>query len=137
MKIFLTLLAFTLIVFAGCGYDDYVNNVNATVEPIVTFETGHGETTFRLEVTDDENNLIVWNVSTDETTVGAALLSLGLIEGEESSMGLMVTTVNGVTADYNADRSWWAFYIDGEFATSGVDSTYIEEGTAYALVFTR
>jgi len=87
-------------------------------------------------VTNDEGSLSVWNVSTDETTVGAALLSVGLIDGDDSEWGLMVTHVNGLRADFNEDDAWWAFYIDGEMAPAGVDATDIEEGVTYAFVFT-
>ena len=99
-------------------------------------EIGQGSTVFRFEVTNDEGSLSVWNVSTDETTVGAALLSVGLIDGDDSEWGLMVTHVNGLRADFNEDDAWWAFYIDGEMAPAGVDATDIEEGVTYAFVFT-
>ena len=53
-------------------------------------------------------------IHTDQETVGAALLELGLIAGEESEYGLFIKTVNGLTADYDTDGVYWAFYIDGE-----------------------
>ena len=31
------------------------------------------------------------------------------------------------------DQTYWAFYVDGEYAMSGVDTTIIEEGKAYAF----
>ena len=49
-----------------------------------------------------------------DATLLAALLEHGLIAGEETELGLMVKTVNGITADYNVDRSYWAFYINGD-----------------------
>ena len=66
-------------------------------------------------------------------TVGAALLSLGLIAGEDSDYGLYVKTVNGVTVDYDADGKYWAFYVDGEYAATGVDSTDITAGATYTF----
>lgn len=41
-------------------------------------------------------------------------------------------TVNGITAN-DADREYWAFYINGEYAVTGVDSTDIAEGATYML----
>ena len=41
--------------------------------------------------------------------------------------------VNGITADYNVDGTYWAFYIDGEYAMTGVDVTDITAGSAYAM----
>jgi hypothetical protein len=97
---------------------------------------GQGGTVFRFEVTDDTETVTAWDVHTDETTVGAALLEVGLIAGDMFSFGLMVTEVNGLTADFDADGAWWAFYIGGEMAAMGVDSTGIEPDTTYAFVYT-
>ncbi len=96
-------------------------------------QLGEGETLFALTVTDGDGNSTAYQISTDETTVGAALQALGLIEGEESEYGLYVKTVCGITADYDTDGSYWAFYIDGEYASTGVDSTEIVPGCSYAL----
>ncbi|MCL2588296.1 MAG: DUF4430 domain-containing protein [Oscillospiraceae bacterium] len=97
---------------------------------------GQGETVFQFTVTDPDGVIMGWDVATDEETVGAALVAVGLIAGHEGEWGLMVTEVNGVTADWDADGAFWAFYMDGEFATAGVDATYIEAGVLYAFVYT-
>ncbi|MCL2225126.1 MAG: DUF4430 domain-containing protein [Defluviitaleaceae bacterium] len=139
MKKFFALLAIAMVAFAGCGYTAYRENVTVDVTRIAydAMEIGEGETVFRFEVTDGNGNFYVWNVSTNEATVGAALYSVGLIAGEVQAFGIMVTEVNGIQADFSADGAWWAFYVNGEFATVGVDATYIEEGATYAFVFTR
>ena len=99
-------------------------------------DIGQGSRTFRFEVTDDNEKLSVWNVSTDETTVGDALIALGLIKGDVSDYGLYVTEVNGLVADFDDNESWWGFFIDGEMAMAGADATDIEEGTVYAFIYT-
>ena len=43
-------------------------------------------------------------------------------------------TVNGISADYGADGYYWALYIGGEYAATGVDTTPISDGGEYALV---
>ncbi len=94
---------------------------------------GEGETEFAFEVVLEDGSTTLFHVMTDETTVGAALLDLGLIEGNESEYGLYVKTVNGVTSDYDTDGKYWAFYIDGEYASTGVDSTDIVPGSTYSF----
>ena len=42
-------------------------------------------------------------------------------------------TVNGMTADYDKDGVYWAFYIAGEYAMTGVDATNITDGAQYAF----
>jgi len=94
---------------------------------------GEGDTSFTLTVTDGNGKDTVFEIATDSTTVGEALMELGLIEGEEGPYGLYIKRVNGITADYDKDGTYWAFYIDGEYAMSGVDTTNIEDGHEYSL----
>ena len=94
---------------------------------------GEGETQFTFSVTDQDGNESLFEVHTDQTTVGEALQECGMIEGEESEYGLYVKTVNGITVDYDVDGTYWAFYIDGEYALTGVDTTDITEGSVYAF----
>ena len=86
---------------------------------------GEGKTAFTVEVAQLDGTSITFTVNTDKETVGEALLELGVVAGD--------TTVNGVTLDYNTDGAYWAFYINGEYASTGVDATNIEAGASYAL----
>ena len=94
---------------------------------------GVGAKTFTMEVTDADGKMTVFTVKSDEKTVGAALLALGVIAGDESQYGLYVKTVNGITADYDKDQTWWGFYVDGVSASAGVDSTDIVDGSTYGF----
>ena len=94
---------------------------------------GEGQTMFLFTVVDKDGNETNFEIHTDKETVGETLLDLELIAGEEGEFGLFVKEVNGITADYDVDQTYWAFYVDGEYAMSGVDVTTIEEGKTYAL----
>ena len=94
---------------------------------------GEGAVVFDFVVVDKDGNEKSFEIHTDKTTVGDALLELGLIEGEEGAYGLYVKKVNGITADYDTDQTYWAFYINGEMAMSGVDTTDIEAGSIYSF----
>ncbi len=94
---------------------------------------GTGEKSFTFTVVDGDGNEVSCEVKTDKTVVGDALLDLGLIAGENGQYGLYVKTVNGITADYDVSGTYWAFYIDGEYAMSGVDVTDIVEGSTYTF----
>ena len=82
---------------------------------------------------DKEGNETVFEIHTDKTTVGEALLEVGLIDGDVEDYGLYVKEVNGITADYDVDGTYWAFYINDEYASTGVDSTNITEGDNYSF----
>ena len=88
---------------------------------------------FTLIVVDGEGNEKTFNLESSEKTVGAALLKEGLISGEEGQYGLYVKVVDGIEADYNKDGTYWAFYIGGEYANTGVDATDLTEGETYTL----
>lgn len=94
---------------------------------------GEGNTQFTFTVVDAEGNEKQFEIHTDKKTVGEALLDAGLIAGEEGDYGLYVKTVNGVTVDFEEDGAYWAFYVDGQYASTGVDSTEIKEGASYSF----
>ncbi|MBR2049015.1 MAG: DUF4430 domain-containing protein [Oscillospiraceae bacterium] len=94
---------------------------------------GSGAVSFPLEIIDKDGNSVKITVSTDKETVGEALLELGLVEGDSGEYGLYIKSVNGIVADYDVDATYWAFYINGEYAMTGVEMTPIAEGDSYLL----
>lgn len=94
---------------------------------------GEGETQFEFTVVDQDGEETHFEIHTDKEIVGDALQEANLIEGEEGDYGLFVKTVNGITADYDKDGHYWAFYVNDEYAEKGVDSTEITEGDSYAF----
>ena len=96
-------------------------------------ELGEGATQFTFNVVDKDGGETQFIIHTDKETVGEALLELKLIAGDESEYGLYVKTVTGITADYDTDGTYWAFYIDDEYAMTGVDATAVTEGAVYTF----
>ncbi|MCL2108992.1 MAG: DUF4430 domain-containing protein [Oscillospiraceae bacterium] len=128
MKKILIILLVTLILFTACALGD---TAEIDTSEIPATPIGTGGTTFRFEVIHTTESTSVWAVSTDEATVGAALFEVGIIDDKS-----FATVVNGIRADYAEDGYWWAFHINGEMALSGMDSTDVEEGKIYALIYT-
>ena len=94
---------------------------------------GEGSNTFDFAVVDLDGVETRFEIHTDEETVGAALIALNLIEGDEGPYGLYVKSVNGIQADYDKDKVYWAFYVNDEYGTSGVDLTEIVETDIYSF----
>lgn len=94
---------------------------------------GQGATAFTVEVQGADGKVVAFTVNTDEETLGAALLSLGVVAGDSTEYGLYVKTVNGETANYDTDGVYWAVYIGDEMAMVGVDSINVEAGATYAF----
>lgn len=96
-------------------------------------ELGEGSSLFYLEVGFADGSTASYAIHSDAETVGAALSGLELIEGENG----MYTTVCGKTLDWDADHMYWAFYIEGEYASTGLDDTPITQEAHYALTATE
>ena len=142
------LLLSCLLCVGGCGDDNEAEGVITDVDKeyeapenlgmwedakyLKNTEMGEGDTTLVVEVKADDRQ-ITFTIHTDKTTVGEAMQEHGLLEGEDSEYGLFIKKVNGIVADYDLDQTYWGFYIDGEYAMTGVDSTNIEEGVTYCL----
>lgn len=133
----MVLIAAMALVAAGCG-----NSSDAEVSSPSDVSTnaladgsilGEGAKQFTFTVVDIDGNEVRFEIHTDAETVGEALLALELIAGDQGDYGLYVKTVNGIPADYDKDGTYWAFYINGEYAMSGVDTTAVEDGAAYAF----
>jgi len=92
---------------------------------------GEGENNFIFTVVTADGSQMVFNISTNKKTVGEALKEHKLIDGEDGQFGLYVKTVNSVSYDYDKDGKYWAFYVNGEYALSGVDKTEIKKGDSY------
>ena len=107
-----------------------------TAAPVETTAPAVG-VPFTVIVTDADGTETTFRYTSVAATVGEALLSEGLITGDESEYGLYITSVNGITADWATENAYWAFYIDGAYAETGVDSTPVIAGATYELVKTN
>lgn len=145
LSLFLCTVLIAAMALFTTGCNDSKNNSDTSSNVLETSSTstvspsdditvlGEGQTKFFFTVVDADGKETKFEIHTDKTTVGEALLELELIAGEEGPYGLYVKTVNGITVDYDTDGKYWAFYINGEYATTGVDSTEITKGETYSF----
>lgn len=127
-------LAVCIVLIAAMALSATGCNGKANNDPVSSGITaGTSKVQFYFTVIGLDGNESKFTITTDKTTVGEALLDEGLIAGEDSEYGLYVKTVNGTTLDYDTDGKYWAFYVDGEYALSGVDSTEIKSGSTYTF----
>ena len=131
-KILTMLLIMTMAVSViACGKKEEVSTETTVYEDGAVI--GEGSKSFEFTVVNMAGEETTFEVKTDEDTVGAALLENNMIAGEDGDYGLYVKTVNGETVDYDKDGKYWAFYINGEYGMTGVDSTDIVDGDSYAF----
>ena len=130
LALLLTLL--TLFSLIACGNTVDKEGLWETATYRRDMEFGKGEKTVAVIVSVGDS-AVTFTIRTDKDTVGAALNEHGLLEGENG----LYTKVNGITADWSVDKSYWAFNINGEYAMTGVDDTEIDESAIYSLVYTK
>ena len=119
------LAAVSVVGLAGCKNNDKTgkDNTAATQAP--------AEVSFKFIVVGKDGTEKTFDLKSSKEMLAQALLDENLVSGTEGDWGLMVDTVDGEKLDYNTDGYYWALYIDGEYAQTGVSSTPIKEGSVY------
>ena len=132
----IALLIICLFSFVACKESVDATGLWENATYLQDTEFGEGAKTVKVEVKVEEQ-MITFTINTDKKTVGEALVENGLIAGDEGAYGLYVKKVNGIVADYDVNQSYWAFYINGEMAMTGVDMTDIDETAIYRLEYAK
>ena len=125
-----------IVMFAVSNSNKEPVYVDGTIRCTEDTTLGTGSKTITVTVKDNEGKEVKFTIKTDAETVGDALLENKVIAGDDGQYGLYVKVVNGLRADYDKDKAYWAFTIDGEMAMTGVDGTDITDGGVYGLVYT-
>lgn len=134
----LMLVAVMAFTFTACSEKESDNNsADSADAQDGASVVGEGESSFLFDVKLEDGTVNSYEVKTDATIVGEALVEVGLIEGEDSEYGLYVKTVDGVTLDYDTDGAYWGFFVDGEMAAAGVDQTELVEGATYSFEYAK
>lgn len=93
-----------------------------------------GEKTFTLTVVHSDSTKD-FTITSDEEFLAHALIAEGIINDEGIETG-MYFTVDGETASWEENQSYWAIYIGDEYATVGMNDLPIEDGAVYKLEYT-
>lgn len=136
----LVLIAAMVLTFVSCDKktsDEAVTSDASVDSEVALTAVGEGEKSFEFFVKFADGTIQRYTVNTDADTVGEALVDAGLITGSEGPYGLMVEAVCGVKLDYNTDKMYWSFNINGKYAMTGVDGTEINEDSTYSFEATE
>lgn len=93
-----------------------------------------GSKTITVEIVHADGKSETFTYKTDEKMLDGVLVAEGLIERENIVSG-MFDTVKGETASWEKDKAYWAFYINGEYASVGICDAIVEDGTTYKLAY--
>ena len=118
----------------GCQAEPQVTGIWADATYSEDTTLGEGATMLTV-VVGAEDKEVTFTINTDKETVGAALVEVGIVEDADGDG--MFTVVNGMTADYNVDQTYWAFYENDAYANQGMNDTAIADGVTYKLVHSK
>ncbi|MBQ0111112.1 MAG: hypothetical protein KBS41_04220 [Oscillospiraceae bacterium] len=131
----IVLVAAMALTFASCANNK--GNTQTASQEITRTVIGEGDKSFDFTVTDKDGKITGYTVKTNAETVGEALAENKLIGTEKDGNLTMVTAVLGQKLDYNTDKMYWSFLIDGQWATTGAFETKIEAGVSYAFTASK
>lgn len=101
-----------------------------------------GAKAITIEVVDDTGAKKDYYENTDAEYLNEAMDELQAssdfsYEGEKSDYGIMITTINGIKADYDTDGAYWAIYVNGEYGQYGADQQPVTDGDVYQFAYTK
>ncbi len=100
-----------------------------------------GTKSYTVSVVDADGNTVSYDGKTDAEYLRGLMDELSenedfTYEGTDGDYGLYLDTINGLTADYDADGAYWAIYVNGEYANYGVDEQPVTDGDAFSFEYT-
>lgn len=132
------LLSLLLAAFAGCT-DEPASSADDTSAATTdtSSETPEQKISITVKVVHGDGSQKSFVIETSEKTLLGALMQENLVEGDDSSpTGFYITTVDGETADYSANQSWWCLSSNGEMLMTGAGTTMISDGQNYEITYT-
>ena len=124
-KLVIAIVALVLVVAAMAG-------VYLATRP----ETVAGGKTVTVTVVHGDGSEKIFTYATDAEYLGQVIVAEGLVNGQEGPYGLYFDTVDGETASWEENQSYWSILIGEEYATLGADSIALTDGGVYKLVYT-
>ena len=125
-----------VIVFFMQGEEEKVTGMWKNATYTHDTQLGKGERILYLDVEAEEKK-ITFTIHTNKETVGEALLEHNIVDGEKGEYGLYVKKVNGMEADYDKTKTYWAFYKDGESMPTGISGAKFSDKEHFELVCTK
>lgn len=141
-----------LCIFCGCTQEnpqsETVSDGNVMTDGDITADVnastvfadgdvlGEGAVALTIKVVDADKTESTFTVKTDADNLADALLGVNLVDGDNGAYGLYIKYVNGIRADYDLDKAYWALQKNGELLMTGSNDTPVADGEQYELVYT-
>ena len=130
----IALIAALALSTVGCSKNDKTEPVASAEASGGTVSMGEGETMFLFNVVDPEGKESHFEIHTDEKTVGAALLSLGLIAGEDDVLQSQ-NHLEAIGKRKRSDRRRLRRAVSAAHGTGILDGVPVSEGKTESIMF--
>ena len=98
-------------------------------------ETQQGGKQFTVIVVHKDGSQKTFTYQTEAEYLGEVLQAEGLIEGYVGQYGLVMEKVDGEAAIWETDNAYWALYVGDAMSEWGIDTTPVEDGATYKLIY--
>ncbi|MBR6514740.1 MAG: DUF4430 domain-containing protein [Clostridia bacterium] len=122
MKIAIAVIAFILVIGLVAGA--YFAFGPKTIE---------GSKSVTVIFTDNSGVPDTYVIDTDALYLAGAMTQAGL---KYETKDTYVTAINGITADYDKDKSYWAFYVNDEYCNYGIFEQPVKDGDIFRIEYT-
>lgn len=116
--------------------DENLSKLWSTAKYTTNTQLGNGEKKLEVEVKAEDKS-VLFTIHTNKGTLADALTELELISGDDSEYGLYIKQVNGITADFDINKSYWSISKDGSPLAQGADSVKITDGEHYEFTYIK
>ena len=101
--------------------------------------TNAGSKSITIEMVNSKQETTSYEVTTDAEYLRQAMDEAKGLEysGSEGDYGIMLSTVNGETADFEKDGAYWSVTVNGEYGNYGIDQQPVTNGDVYQIVYTK
>ena len=123
------IMVLTVFTLAGCSSNVPENPDNGS---IVSADSQEKSVTFKIIFEDGSEKSL--SLKTQKATLAEALVEAEIIEYSADGF---YTTIDGVTADYGKDGSWWCITKNGEMTNYGLNDLKIADGESYEATYTK
>ena len=105
----------------------------ATIYFVFVPKATEGTKSVTIEVVDNKGESKEYTVKTDALYLADAMTDAGITYEAEDTY---VNTINGITADYDKDMSYWGFYVNGEYCNYGIFEQPVADGDSFKIEYT-
>lgn len=120
------ILVFCLFSLVGCNSAAHENNGSISVN--------EEQKTVNFKIVFEDGTQKTVELKTQRKTLAEALVDANIITYKDDGL---YTTIDGVTADFSKDGSWWCITKGGQMCNFGLNDIIIADGETYEATYTK